>query len=198
MKLLLHRFTPLTKVEGPGTRACIQVQGCPIRCAGCGVPQTWSDRGGALVDISALIDTINLGPPIEGVTLLGGEPFAQAEPLAAIAEAMQAAGLSVVTFTGYQREHLERTNRPDYRRLLASTDLLIDGPFDRDRLEFSRPWVGSSNQRYHFLTERYAYLADKLADIPNRLEVRIGPDGNVITGGLAPPVLSRRIIAALG
>lgn len=198
MKLLVHRFTPLTKAEGPGTRACIQVQGCPIRCAGCGVPQTWSARGGALVDIAALIDAIVLGPPVEGVTFLGGEPFAQAEPLAAIAEALQASGLSVVTFTGYQREHLEHANRLDYQRLLASTDLLIDGPFDRDRLEFSRPWVGSSNQRYHFLTERYAYLADRLADIPNRLEVRIGPDGNVITGGLAPPVLSRRIIAALG
>jgi anaerobic ribonucleoside-triphosphate reductase activating protein len=195
MKLRVHRFTPLTKSEGPGVRACIQVQGCPIQCAGCGVPQTWSSRGGALIETDALIDAILSGPAIEGVSFLGGEPFAQAGAVAAIADAVRKRGLSVVTFTGYLHEDLLKAQRLDFDRLLDATDLLIDGPFDQNRLDFSRPWVGSSNQRYHFLTDRYAHLADGIGGIPNRLEIRIGPDGNIIAGGLAPPQLSRQMLA---
>jgi anaerobic ribonucleoside-triphosphate reductase activating protein len=30
MKLRIHRFISNTSVEGPGERACIWVQGCPI------------------------------------------------------------------------------------------------------------------------------------------------------------------------
>ncbi|MBP1994145.1 radical SAM protein [Paenibacillus eucommiae] len=68
---------------------------------------------------------------------------------------------------------------------MAITDLLIDGPFQKERLNTSRPWVGSSNQRYHFLTERYLHLKERLTDIPNRLEVRLTPDGRVMVNGLA-------------
>lgn len=195
MKLRVHRFTPVTKSEGPGVRACIQVQGCPIRCVGCGVPQTWSPRGGALVETDALIDAILSGPVVEGVSFLGGEPFAQAEAVATVAEAVRKGGLSVVTFTGYLREDLLKAQRSDFDRLLGATDILIDGPFDQNLLDLSRPWVGSSNQRYHFLTDRYAHLADEIGRIPNRLELRIGPDGNIIAGGLAPPLLSKQLLA---
>lgn len=193
-KLRVHHFTPLTRSEGPGVRACVQVQGCPIRCNGCGVPQTWSPRGGALIETEALIDAILSGPPVEGVTFLGGEPFAQANLVAIIAESVRRSGLSIVTFTGYLIEDLIEAQRDDFDRLIDSTDLLIDGPFDSGLVDFSRPWVGSRNQRYHFLTDRYAALADEILNIPNRLEVRIGRDGNVITGGLGPQQLRKSII----
>lgn len=161
------------------------------------MPQTWSERGGALIEPDVLIETILLGPPVEGVTFLGGEPFAQAEAVSKIAEAVRNNGLSVVTFTGYTLEDLVSARRTDFDRLLGATDLLIDGPFDRDQLDFSRAWVGSRNQRYHFLTERYAHLAGHVIEIPNRMEIRIGPNGNIIAGGLAPLDLSKQIMAAV-
>ena len=34
-------------------------------------------------------------------------------------------------------------------------------------------------------------MAEAISDIPNCLEIRIGPDGNIIAGGLAPPELSK-------
>ena len=49
----------------------------------------------------------------------------------------------------------------------------------------SRPWVGSSNQRYHFLTPRYLHLASKLETIPNRIEIRLKPDGRMFVNGLS-------------
>jgi len=91
-----------------------------------------------------------------------------------------------LTFTGYLLEEIKAANRKDYDELLAVTDLLIDGPFQRERVEFVRPWVGSSNQRFHFLTNRYADLAPKLATTQNKLEVRLKPDGRIFINGLAP------------
>ncbi|WP_286892173.1 hypothetical protein [Thermobacillus sp.] len=45
--------------------------------------------------------------------------------------------------------------------------------------------MGESNQRYHFLTDRYVHLKNRLHEIPNRLEVRLAPDGRVLVNGLA-------------
>jgi anaerobic ribonucleoside-triphosphate reductase activating protein len=41
------------------------------------------------------------------VTLLGGEPFLQAEGLADVAQACRKMGLSVMVFSGYQLEELD-------------------------------------------------------------------------------------------
>lgn len=143
------------------------------------------DRG-RLVDAESIIDQI-LSTPVEGVTFLGGEPFAQAEALAYIGRSIKKHDMSVVTFTGYIFEDLKRASRQDFDELLDVTDLLIDGPFQKDRIDFSRPWVGSSNQRFHFLTNRYAHLAEELSSIPNRIEVRMKPDGRILINGLAEP-----------
>lgn len=185
MALRIHPFIPRTRVEGPGTRACIQVQGCPIRCLGCAVPFTWPEDGGHTVDVAQLAEQILREPGIEGVTFLGGEPFAQAGALAEPGRIVKREGLSVVTFTGYLLENLLESGDADTLALLKVTDLLIDGPFQIRNLDTSRPWVGSSNQRYHFLTDRYLHLKDRLTEIPNRLEVRLKPDGRVMANGLA-------------
>ena len=185
MALSVHKFMPETRVEGPGVRACLQVQGCPIRCPGCAVPFTWPDNGGYSLEVEELADRILRGPAVEGITFLGGEPFAQAGELAKLGRLLKREGLSVMTFTGYLLEDLREARNPDYDALLGVTDLLIDGPFQRERLDTSRPWVGSSNQRYHFLSDRYASLKDDLKAIPNRLEVRLSPDGRVMANGLA-------------
>jgi anaerobic ribonucleoside-triphosphate reductase activating protein len=139
-----------------------------------------------LVDADLLASQIIAEPSIEGVTFLGGEPFFQAAALAHIGRCIRAQNLSVVTFTGYLLEQIKAANRQDYDELLAVTDLLIDGPFQRERVEFVRPWVGSSNQRFHFLTNRYADFALKLATTQNKLEVRLKPDGRIFINGLAP------------
>lgn len=121
---------------------------------------------------------------IEGVTFLGGEPFEQAEALADLGHRVQKAGLSVMT-TGYILEDILESSRQGWHDLLDVTDLLLDGPYKRDLTDTSRPWVDSSNQRYHFLTPRYRHLATELGDIPNRLEIRLQPDGKIFVNGLA-------------
>ena len=81
-----------------------------------------------------------------------------------------------MTFTGHVLEELPPS------KLLDSTDLLVDGPFLADRPETSRPWVGSVNQRFHFLTGRYD---ESIFRTPNRLELTIAPDGAIELNGFA-------------
>jgi len=129
MELRLFHYLPRTIVEVPGIRAA--VQGCPIRCAGCALPQTWPETKGELIDSAALATRILQTPDLEGVTFLGGEPFAQAGALADLGEHVRWRGLSVLTFTGYTLEALRARRDEAIEALLSVTDLLLAGPFRR-------------------------------------------------------------------
>jgi len=185
MILRVHRFLPLTRTEGPGERACLWVQGCPIRCKGCAVPWSWPDEGGEEVPASELALRILHGPRVEGVTFLGGEPFAQSAALFELGRTLKNAGLSVVTFTGYILEDILESGRQDWLDLVSVSDLLIDGPYRDDMADLTRPWVGSANQRYHFLTDRYRHLQSSLPALRNRIEVRLQTDGTILVNGMA-------------
>ena len=115
---------------------------------------------------------------------MGGEPFDQAKPLAYLGKILKKSGLSILTFTGRLIEDIQNSENPDWLNLLSVTDLLIDGPYVKEKSDLSRPWVGSSNQRYHFLTSRYEDIKPKLLDIPNCVEIRIQEDGIITINGM--------------
>ncbi|HOY68491.1 MAG TPA: 4Fe-4S single cluster domain-containing protein [Candidatus Ozemobacteraceae bacterium] len=183
-KVRIHKFIGRTAVEGPGERACLWVQGCPIRCPGCFNPETWPFEAGEEAAVDDLYERVLREDSIEGMTFLGGEPFAQAAPLAELAWRLRERGLSIVTFTGYTLEALRAASNSAWNRLIDATDLLIDGPYIQAQADQSRPWIGSANQRYLFLTDRYRHLEPSLSSIPNGLEIRIGPDGQVSINGM--------------
>lgn len=163
-------------------RYCVWVQGCGRRCPGCMAPETWLRDGGRAMTVETLSAEITGTIGIEGVTFLGGEPFDQAGKLARLASSVREQGLSVVAFTGYLLEELRASQDKGVLALLAATDLLIDGPFVQEAFDLSRPWVGSANQRYHFLTERYG--AADIKGVANRIEVRISPSGGALINGM--------------
>ncbi|MBA3420826.1 MAG: radical SAM protein [Thermoleophilaceae bacterium] len=198
MQLRIHRFLPKTSVEGPGARACLWVQGCLIRCHGCFNPSTWRASGGQVVQVGDLLNRVVRISGIEGATFLGGEPFDQAPALAALAQSVQDAGLSVMTFSGYEYEVLRRADRAGWKDLLAATDLLVDGPFVSSLPDHQRPWVGSTNQQFRFLSSRYRHLADELGSIPDRLEVRLRRDGTVLINGMASSAVLDDLGSAIG
>ncbi|RBY84316.1 4Fe-4S single cluster domain-containing protein [Blastococcus sp. TF02A-26] len=183
--LRVARTLPVTEAEGPGRRAAVWVQGCSLRCPGCFNPHLWTTRGGKermVDDLAAELVDRAVTDGVEGVTLLGGEPFDQAAPLARLAAAFHRAGLTVMTFTGYDIADLREwaANRPDIEALLASTDLLADGPYLEAAPERARPWIGSANQGLHSLTDRYPHPAGR-----DSLEVRVAADGTVAVNGWA-------------
>ncbi|SBT52553.1 4Fe-4S single cluster domain-containing protein [Micromonospora auratinigra] len=181
------RFLPATRAEGPGERTAVWVQGCAVRCPGCFNPQLWTFRGGTATAPADLVRQV-LAAGTEGLTLLGGEPFDQAAALAEVAAGVRRAGRSVMTFTGYTRDGLRRAveaGRNDVARLLAETDLLVAGPFRADLVDPTRPWVGSTNQEFVLLNDRFPDLLAGLHGTPDRLEVVVDPAGRVEINGWA-------------
>lgn len=182
MSIRIHRILAQTRVAGPGLRFCIWVQGCSRHCDGCMVPETWPFENGILMELQEVIDQIANKHNIEGITILGGEPFEQVEAVSKLASKVKQMGLSVVTFTGYMHEELQSDTKEYTKMLLENTDLLIAGPYRKEKFDLSRPWVGSSNQQYHFLTGRYS--PQDLVDVKNQMEVRVSKDGQALINGM--------------
>ena len=177
---------PVTRAEGPGARFALWLQGCSLRCPGCCNPHLFEAEDGTLVSAAdLLIEVAAVRAQVEGVTLLGGEPFEQAEALAPFASGVRALGLSVLTFSGYTHEELRARRDPGVRALLAATDVLVDGRYEATRPETSRLWAGSTNQRFHYLTSRYSAEIEtpRGDDALRTVEVRLGSDGTVAVNG---------------
>jgi len=156
--LNLAAIRPCTESEGPGKRFAIWSQGCLRHCRGCCNPhmQPLIKKYFVAVEdlFNLLIRHIEIDG-IEGVSFIGGEPLLQAEGFAKLAHLCQEAGLSVLVFTGYKYEDILNSDNVDIKRLLSHTDILVDGEFMEDLLDNERDWVGSTNQRVIFLSERY-------------------------------------------
>src|ERR1700722_18171025 len=99
MHLQIAQIVPCTEAEGPGKRFALWFQGCPLRCPGCCNPEFLPFKGGAsytLPRVLSEIEEARAEGDIEGITLLGGEPFAHSESAAALASAVQERGWTVM------------------------------------------------------------------------------------------------------
>ena len=134
-------------VDGPGLRFTVFTQGCPHRCPGCHNPDTHDPAGGREVSVEALAAEMGKDPLLQGLTLSGGEPFAQAADCARLAKAAHAVGWTVWTYTGYRFETLLARQDPAWRALLEETDVLVDGPFLEEEKSYDLRFRGSRNQR---------------------------------------------------
>lgn len=186
-------LVPCTEAEGPGRRTALWVQGCPLRCPGCCNPEMLDFgrvEGVTPMTVDAVLSTLRAAP-VEGITLLGGEPFAHAGLLHPVAEGARAMGRSVMVFTGYTLEALRASGAPAVIGLLACTDLLVDGPYEASRRSQRRRWIGSDNQRLHFLSDRYDPGDPRFIE-GNQVELRLR--GGVLTVNGWPTLGARRIV----
>ena len=187
LTLQVAQIVPCTEAEGPGRRFALWFQGCPLRCPGCCNPEFIPFAGGeamTLADVLRQLDDAR-GQGIEGITLLGGEPLAHPAGAAALARAARERGLTVMVFSGYTIEDARAKADPGVDAVLTHTDILVDGPYVREQPDTTRRWIGSTNQRIHFLSERYR------ADDPcwrerNTLEIRVRGDTVSVNGFPAP------------
>lgn len=178
----IYKIIEKTSVEGPGLRFCIWTQGCKKHCKNCWAKDTWEFGIGKKYQIDELFTLIRQQKNIEGVTFLGGEPFEQAKELSRLAEKIKSINLTVVCFTGYTLEELKAKKDIFTDKFLSNIDLLIDGGFEEKNFDISRPWVGSSNQRYIFLTDTYSF--EQIKNYKNKIEVRIAKSGKLEINGM--------------
>lgn len=178
----VNRFIKVTQAEGPGQRSCVWLQGCNRHCEGCFATDTWPTTPKIIMTVDDILHQSMDDPKTEGITVLGGEPFDQPEPLAALLRGAWQNQLSTIVFTGntYDKLLSLAVVHKDIEDALKHIDVLIDGPFVVSQQSYKRPLVGSDNQRFLFLTSRYS-----MSDFrPNSIEMRIGADGSVRVNGM--------------
>lgn len=170
-------------VNGPGARFVLWLQGCGLGCPGCWNPETWSFAPRRLMSVEHLLELLDAAPGVEGITLSGGEPLAQAAALLPFLQAVRARGLSVMIFTGHERSELRSEA---VRAVLALTDVLVSGRYVEAERSLLLRWRGSRNQRIDHLTERYRSLGDGEEAI---VEVLLDGEGGAQLTGFPPDEL---------
>lgn len=182
-QIVVSRTLDQCGVLGPGHRAVIWVQGCPLRCVGCLAPETLPFDGGTVVPVADLASWLTGLADIEGVTFSGGEPFAQADALALLLDEVRAARpeFSAMSYSGFTYTALRHGTKGQLA-LLDRLDLLIDGPYQRGKHGDLR-WRGSSNQRVIALTDRYAGVGLE-PDVNQGVEFTLSHDGMLSWAGI--------------
>lgn len=149
---MLMRIAGIVKesiVDGPGIRLVVFTQGCRHNCPGCHNPETHPFIGGTQIDIDEIMNMASKNPLLDGITFSGGDPFEQAEACSELAAKAKAAGLNIITYTGYTYEEIIRgiAHKNGWQELLQVTDILVDGRFELERKNLLLRFRGSENQR---------------------------------------------------
>lgn len=137
-------------VDGEGVRNSLYVSGCLFHCEGCYNQATWSFAAGQPYT-QALEDQIleDLSHPyVQGLTLLGGEPFLNTGILLPLVKRIrqELPDKDIWSWTGYTWEELQ-LETADKLELLSYIDILVDGRYDQSKRQLMLQFRGSSNQR---------------------------------------------------
>lgn len=143
--------------NGLGCRTVLFVSGCRNACKGCFQPETWAFDYGKPFDETIQNEILKSLEPsyVQGITLLGGDPFEE-ENQEALVPFMRKVkecypDKNVWAYTGYVydkdlipggRKHTENTEE-----LLSMIDILVDGPFVQEKKNLMLKFRGSENQR---------------------------------------------------
>jgi len=143
-KLRVLHVVEGTSVDGPGLRTSIYLAGRSHHCPGCHNPESWDMNGGEERTLDELMDIIayNEAP----VTFSGGDPLAQAQPLALLINRIkQELGYNVWCYTGYTWQQV--TQQPQLMAVVRQLDVLVDSPFLLAERDTKLRFRGSRNQR---------------------------------------------------
>ncbi len=148
MKGYIHSVQSLGTVDGPGVRAVVFTEGCPLKCAYCHNPDTWEFNENDLMSADILTEKIlRLYPYIKngGVTFSGGEPCVQAEFLTKVAAPLKEKGLHIALDTSgavYDEK---------VKKLLSLTDLVLLDIKMTDEDDYKKHIGGSLGKTLEFL-----------------------------------------------
>ena len=143
--------------NGEGVRVTLFVSGCTNRCEGCFQPQTWDFCYGNPFTKEVEDKIIKMLEPsyIDGLTLLGGEPFEPENQRALLPFVKRVKEIypqkNIWAFSGFTIEKLLE-DEPHPRcevtdELLSLIDVLVDGKFVLEKKNIRLKFRGSENQR---------------------------------------------------
>lgn len=134
--------------NGPGIRTSFFVTGCDANCKNCfnedymsfSFGETWTKK-----ETKKIIEYLKLDE-VEGLSILGGEPFENTlDLLEIIRDIRKHSDKSIWIYSGFTYEILSKI--PVTRELLSYCDVLVDGLFVEELKDLRLKFRGSSNQR---------------------------------------------------
>ena len=143
--------------NGLGVRVSLFVSGCTHHCKGCFNPMTWDFSYGKPFTEAVQDELLEMLSPayIDGLTLLGGEPFEPENQRALLPFVKkvraQYPDKNIWCYTGYKLD--DELLKPSRARcevtdeLLSLIDVLVDGEFIEAQKNISLSFRGSENQR---------------------------------------------------
>lgn len=143
--------------NGPGVRVSLFVSGCRHHCKGCFNEIAWDFNYGTPFTDETIDMILNMLAPehIQGLTLLGGEPF-EPENQPEIVKLLRRVKStypekSIWAFSGYlfDKDILPCNLGPSNvtEEFVSYLDVLVDGRFIEEKKDLTLRFRGSSNQR---------------------------------------------------
>lgn len=143
--------------NGIGVRVTLFVSGCTNRCEHCFQPQTWDFAYGEPFTEETENTLLQMLEPayINGLTLLGGEPF-EPDNQRALVDFLKKVRhrfpqKTVWAFSGFTLEQLQTADGHPHcevtEEMLSMVDVLVDGRYVEELKDISLRFRGSSNQR---------------------------------------------------
>jgi len=184
-RLRLHAIEHHSLIYGPGVRFIIWVQGCTLACKGCWNKETWPEDDGSWKDLDWIMGQIRSSAPLEGITLLGGEPLQQTPAVLNLIKKVKEEGMSVFLYTGYEKHEFDEAMTACY----DLSDIVVTGRYVASSRNTSLRWRGSTNQEVNFPTERYRGME---FEDGTDVEISIDHDTGLVTvlGYPDPPLLA--------
>lgn len=143
--------------NGIGVRVTLFVSGCTNRCPHCFQPETWDFCYGQPFTAETEAELLKMLEPsyIDGLTLLGGEPFEPENQRALLPFVKRIREKlprkTIWAYSGFTLDEMKTDgNHPRCEvtdELLAQLDVLVDGRFVEELKDISLLFRGSSNQR---------------------------------------------------
>ena len=168
-----------TCLLGPYNRFVIWVHGCCFNCPGC-LAENTKNGPFSTVPISVLIEQVIIAD-VEGVTISGGEPFLQADELNEfITKLRKKKDIGVIVYTGFTIEQIKKDISKS--KFLSNIDILIDGQYKKE-LDDGRAYIGSSNQRLFYLSDRYKEIGKEYySGTKRKAEIKLTADQAILIG----------------
>ena len=170
----IQNFSKEVYVLGPGKRFVIWYQGCLKNCRNCINQDGRKLEGGIFYSNNELLELIMNEKELTGVTLSGGEPFIQFDEVFRLIKVIKEnTDLDIIIYTGYKLNDLIKKYGNEFCEYI---DILIDGEYIEE-LDHGEELRGSSNQKIHFLSNKYKKAVLKLAESQKR-EIQFDILGN--------------------
>ncbi|AME09876.1 ribonucleoside-triphosphate reductase activating protein [Gemella sp. oral taxon 928] len=144
-------YKPFQFVDGEGVRCSIYLSGCLFGCKECFNESIQNFNAGKdyTMELEDRIISDLRHPYVQGLTILGGEPFLNTKVALSLAKRVRMEfgnTKDIWVYSGYTYEQLLKSS-DDKKELLALCDVLVDGPFIIALKDLGLRFRGSSNQR---------------------------------------------------